>query len=209
MQENLVLLSFGDAAKAYQALAEMKQAAAQDRLKLRSAAVVQRSPQGVLQVRDGYGDGAAANAPLVGTMLGGLLGVLGGPLGVLMLGATGAWLGSLASLDTVDRRLSLMEQITHAVPPGATALFADVEEGAVEVVDSLAKNLGAVVLRRPADAVLAEVQAAGEASDAAAKEARKVLRAKQKAELHEKWDRWIDDVGDRLTKMKDDLKARF
>ncbi len=209
MQDNIILISFDESSKAYQALSELKQAAAQGRLKLKNAAVVERSTDGALQIRDGYTDGAASDAPLVGTLLGSLLGVLGGPLGVLMLGAAGAWMGSLASLDTVERRLSVLEQMTHALPPGSTVLFASVEEAAVEVLDGLAQSLDGIVLRRPAEAVLAEVQAAAEAQEAAAMQARKVLREKQRAEWHEKFDNWKEEVGERLTALKDRVKTRL
>ena len=209
MQDNIVLLTFEQPSKAYQALSELKQAAAQGRVRLQTAAVVERDAAGALQVRDAFNDGAAGEAPLVGTVLGSLLGVLGGPLGVLMVGATGAWLGSLAAMDTVARRASLLEQMTHALPAGATAVLAHVEESAVEVVDGLAQTLCAVVLRRPTDALFAEVEAAGEAQDAAAEEARKVLRAKQRTEWQEKFDNWTDEVGERLTALKDQLKARI
>lgn len=209
MQENLVLLSFDESAKAYQALAELKQAAAAGRVTVRAAAVVQRTADGVLQVRDGAADGAAADAPLLGTMLGSLLGVLAGPLGVLMLGATGAWLGSLASVDTTMRRLSLMEQITHAVPAGATVLFAQVGETKEDAMDTLAAGLGASVLRRPTEAVMAEVMAAAEAQDAAAAEARKVLHAQQRAEWKDKFEHWSQEVGSKFTALRDRIKARM
>ncbi|MFV0680859.1 hypothetical protein [Ottowia sp.] len=209
MQDNIVLLSFEQTSKAYQALAELKQAAAEGRVQVIAAAVVERHADGRLQLKDGYGNGAVANAPLVGSMLGGLLGVLGGPLGVLMLGTTGALLGSMASADALGTRLSLVEQITRAVPPGATALFAHVEEAAVEVVDGLAKELDAVVLRRPTDAVYAEVQAAAEAQDAAAQQARQVLRDKQRAEWKEKLEAWSSEVQEHWHQLTDKIKARL
>lgn len=207
MQDNIVLLSFADASKADQALSEIKQASADARLKLVSAAVVQRDSAGALHVRDAVGGGSPAEGPLVGTVLGALLGVLAGPLGVLLVGATGAWLGSLASKDQTARRASLLEQMTHALPAGATALLAHVEESVPETLDNMAKSLGTVALRRPTDAVYAEVMAAGEARDAAAEQATQVLRAKQRAEWHDKFDNWADDIGAHLTALTSKLKA--
>ncbi|MCA0243668.1 MAG: DUF1269 domain-containing protein [Proteobacteria bacterium] len=209
MQENIVLLTFEETSKAYQALSEIKRAALEGRVRLVNAAVVEREAGGALRVRDGFSDGAASDAPLVGTLLGSLLGVLGGPLGILLLGSTGAVLGSLASADVVGNRLSLLDQITRTLPPGSTAVFANVSESAVEVLDGIAKSLGAVVLRRPTDAVVAEVEAAVEAQDAATREARKVLHAKQRAEWRDKFDHWKDEMGDRLTTLGDRIKASF
>lgn len=207
MQDNIVLLTFAESSKAYQALSEFKQAAGQGQLRLTTAAVVQRDANGALQLRDGVGDGSASDAPLVGTLLGSLLGVMGGPLGVLLVGATGAWLGSLAGLDAVAQRASLLEQMTVALPAGATGLFAHVEEDAAAVVDGIAGSLDGVVLRRPTDAVYAEVLAAARAQDAAAEQARQVLREQHKAEWKGKFDHWVDEVGDRLTALKGKIKS--
>ena len=210
MQNNIVLLSFGEDSKAYQALSELKQANAQNKIVLKTAAVVERNADGSLQIHDGYGDGAAGNAVLTGTAIGALLGVLGGPLGVLMLGATGSLLGSMVSLDTVAIRASLLEQITHGIPAGAVAVLAEVEESDDTAVGGIVQGLGGgVVLRRPVEAVMAEIAVAHEAQEAAAAEARKVLREKQKAEWHEKFDNWKEEVGDKLTELKDGIKARF
>ncbi|MDO5625459.1 MAG: DUF1269 domain-containing protein [Pseudomonadota bacterium] len=209
MQDNIILLTFDEQSKAYQAFSELKTAAADGRVKLITAAVIERDANGALDIRDACNDGAASDAPLVGTMLGALLGVLAGPLGVLALGATGAALGSLAAVDVAGTRLSLIEQFTRTLPPGTTAVVASVREAAVEVIDGIAQPLGAVVLRRPTDAVMQEVEAAVQAQEAAAQEARKVLRAKHRAEWHEKFDTWKDEVEGRISELGQKVKARL
>ena len=210
MQTNVVLLSFEKSSKAYQALSELKQAAVQGKIGLNTAAVVERNLDGSLKFGDGASDGAAGDAALAGTAIGALVGVLGGPLGVLMLGATGGFLGSLVSLDTVETRTSLLEQMSHAIPPGAVAVLAEVEESDNAAVDAIVQSLGnGLLLRRPVEALLVEIAAAEEAQEAAAKEARKVLREKQKAEWKDKFDNWKEEVGDKVTNLKNDIKARF
>ena len=210
MQNNIVLLSFGESSKACQALSELKQAAAQNKIVLKTAAVVERNADGSLHIRDGYSDGAAGDAALAGTAIGALLGVLGGPLGVLMLGATGGLLGSMVSLDTLVVRASLLEQITQGIPAGAVAVLAEVEESDSNAVGGIVQSLGGgLVLRRPVEVVMDEIAAASEAQEAAAKEARRVLREKHKAEWKEKFDNWKDEAGDKLTELKNDIKARF
>ena len=141
-------------------------------------------------------------------MLGSLVGILGGPLGVLFAGTTGTLIGSLTSLDTVDTRMSLLEQMSSVLQPGHTAVFADVQEGAVEVIDKIAKELNCVILlRRPAEAVLAEVQLAADAQRAAEKEARKLLREQHKAEALNKFDGWKDEVGQKWQHLKKTLNT--
>ena len=201
MQDNIIVLTFAEEAKAYQALSELKQAAAQERVRLTNAAVIDRTDGG-LRVRDGFSNGAAAGGPLVGTLLGSLIGVLGGPLGVLLGGASGALLGSAASLDQASERISLIEQMLEAVPAGATSVIATVGEFAEEVLDRLAAELDGVLLRRPAAAVKAEVDAMRDAQEAAAKEARRVLRDQRHQDWREKYEDWKDDVRDKWNALK-------
>ena len=64
-------------------------------------------------------------------------------------------------------------------------MIASVEEPAVEVIDGEMTKLGGEVTRRPVDDVMAELEAAEDAADAAAREARKVVRQQHKAEFTE------------------------
>ena len=100
--------------------------------------------------------------------------------------------------------------MSHAIPPGAVAVLAEVEENDGAAVGAIVQGLGSgLVLRRPVEALLIEIDAAEEAQEAAAKEARKVLREKQKAEWKDKFDNWKDEMGDKFTNLKSDIKARF
>jgi uncharacterized membrane protein len=207
MQDNVVVLTFAEDSKAYQALSELKQAALQERVQVRNAAVITRDTAGAFKVQDGAGDGSVLNAPWVGTLVGSIVGLLGGPLGVLLGAASGALLGSAVSLDKAGLRASLLDQMLTAIPPGSTALIATVGEYADEVVNDVAAKLGGFVLRRPAEAVLAEVEAAQDAEKAAAKEARRVLHDQQKDEWKDKWDSWTDELGDKWEAFKKKLTS--
>src|SRR6476619_954510 len=133
-QENVVVVRFTEPSKAYQALSVLKECDAKGRIGLESAAVVERTANGELQIPE-----SADNVGLVGTasgsLIGMLIGVLGGPAGLLLGGGVGAMMGG-------------------------------------------------EVTRRPVDEVIGELEAAEEAADAAAGEARRVVREKRKAELH-------------------------
>jgi hypothetical protein len=86
----------------------------------------------------------------------------------------------------IDRATTSDEALTvlsTAIPSGSTAILADVEEFAVEVIDGEMKKFDAVVTRLPVDEVLAEVATAEDAADAASREARRTVREKRKAEL--------------------------
>ncbi len=61
-------------------------------------------------------------------------------------------------------------------------------EPAIEVIDGEMARLGGEVTRRPAGQGMGELEAAEEAADAAAREARRGLREKRKAEMSANFD---------------------
>jgi uncharacterized membrane protein len=181
-QENVIVVRFTEPSKAYQALTVLKELDGSGRIGLESAAVVERAATGELRTPE-----SADNIGLVGTasgsLIGMLIGVLGGPVGVLLGGGTGALMGSAFDIDralTSDEALTVLGQ---AIPTGSTAVIASVEEPAVEVIDGEMKKLDGEVTRRPVVEVMAELEVAEDAADAAAREARRTIRAKRKAEV--------------------------
>jgi len=196
-QENVVVVQFADPSKAYQALSVLKQCDAEGRIDLESAAVVERTAAGGMRIPE-----SDDNVGLVGTaggsLIGMLVGVLGGPVGVLLGLGTGALIGSAFDVDRAETSDEALSVLGEAIPPGSTALIASVEEPAVEVIDAEMYALGGEVTRRPVDEVMVELDAAEAASEAAAHEARRVLREQRKAKLHA-------DVDEQVGKAKQKL----
>jgi hypothetical protein len=116
--------------------------------------------------------------------------VLGGPLGVLIGGATGVLVGSLFDEDDTDETDSALADISRSLRVRSTGLLADVIEESPVAIDAVMANLGGTVLRRSAADVQAEVAAAEEVQRAAKEQARNELRdarhKKQKAEIDAK-----------------------
>jgi uncharacterized membrane protein len=203
--ENVVLVSFDEESKAYQAATVLKEASGEGRIDLHAVAVVQRMEDGTLRVKEGDADafpvgtwtGGAVGAG-TGGILGLTLGTLGGPLGLLLGGAYGALLGSLFDLDAADEAESVLATMARAIEPGKTALIAHVTEPAVEVVDGEMERLGGEVIRRPVADVEAEIAAADDAAMAADEEARRKLREERSAERKEKVQQKIDELKAKL-----------
>jgi uncharacterized membrane protein len=195
--DNVLVIHFPEPSKAYQGLSVLKEAGAEGRIQLRAAAVVERTPEGKLRIAEG-----ADNFELEGTAAGGLIGmlvgILGGPLGVLLGSGTGALIGSVFDVSKAEKGEDALTTLGGAIPPGSTAIIADVAEPAIEVVDGEMAKLDGEVTRRPVQDVLVELEAAEEATKAAAKEARRKMREQRKTEVSEKF-------SERVGK----LKARF
>jgi uncharacterized membrane protein len=174
---NVIAVSFEDDRNAYNAMTALKQLDGQERVGVREAVVAVRGDDGQLVAKDSVGptglqgmQGAAG-----GGLLGLLLGVIGGPLGVLVGGTYGLMVGSLFDLYDLDESESALGAISASVRLDHTALLAVVDEQSPEVVDIAMSGLGGTVIRRPVADVEAEIAAAEEAERHAKAEARKEL----------------------------------
>ena len=177
---NVIAVSFGEEASAYEAFSRLKDLGSRGEIGLHSAAVVARGQDGKLVEKDEYAEdnyeGTAG-----GGLIGLLVGVLGGPLGVLIGGATGLVVGSLFDLDDDDMTDSVLGDISKTIKVGPPALLVDVSEPGPEAVDAVMDHLNGTVVRRPVADVEAEMAAAEDAQRAAKKKAREELReARQK-----------------------------
>jgi uncharacterized membrane protein len=176
---NVISVSFDPDSNAYTALTALKELDSQGQLNLEAAAVVLRGEDGQIEVKDRVGSYDFAGAA-GGGLLGLLIGIIGGPLGVLIGGTYGLMLGSLVDLDEVEETDSVLSQISASARPGHTTLLAQVAEQSPEVVDAAMASLGGSVLRRSVDDVEAEIAAAEKAQSEAKREANKeLLRGRQ------------------------------
>ena len=195
--DNIVVVRFSEPSNAYQALSVLKECDAEGRIGLDSAAIVERTALGDLRVPEGT-DNVGPVGLASGSLLGMLIGVLGGPVGVLVGWGAGALVGGAFDIDRADKSDEALTVFGRAIPPGSTAVMATVAEPAVEVIDGEMAKLGGEVTRRPTGEVVAELEASEEAANAAAFEARRELAKKRKSEMKE-------DLDARVGKLKEKL----
>jgi len=201
---NLIVVTFEDDSKAYEALSKLKQAGLAGRVGVRSAAVVERDADGRLSVPEA-GDAVIGTGLAAGGLIGLLFGVLGGPVGVVLGFGMGALAGTYFDIDRCAREGGVLAQVADSLPAGRTAFVAEVDEYAVEVIDGEMRTLGGTVIRTPAAEVLAALEAAEKAAQAAEREARRVMfeerKQDAKAKLNEieaKWDQRVDALKEKL-----------
>ena len=194
---NVVVVKFAEASKAYQAMSVLKDCDAEGRIELKSAALVERTPEGELRIPEGA-DNIAMIGTVSGSLIGMLIGVLGGPVGVLVGWGAGALMGGTIDIVGITKSEEALTALGRAIPPESTAVIASVTEPAVEVIDGEMAKLDGEVTRRPVVEVMAELEAAEEAADAAAREARKKLRETRKAELTENLEARVESLKEKL-----------
>ncbi|MBV9414856.1 MAG: DUF1269 domain-containing protein [Solirubrobacterales bacterium] len=171
----MIAVSFPEEPDAYEALARLKDLDSQASVGVQGAAVVTREQDGRLTIKDQFGkDGYADTAG--GGVLGLLVGVLGGPVGVLIGGASGLVVGSLFDDDDDEHTRSVLGDMSKSIRVGPPGLLAEVSETGPEAVDAVMAHLNGTVVRRSAADVELELAAAEDAQREAKKKARQELR---------------------------------
>jgi hypothetical protein len=162
---NIIVVSFTDPSKAYQALSAVKQLDEDGRLSLHSAAVVERKSSAEAIVRDYTDRMPLTPGPrgLVGRMIDGLNGF--------------------------DESVAIADRI----PAGSTGLMGEIGEYAVEVIDSAMGQLGGSVYRESTDAVKAQFKTAEQTRRAAEKEAERAERERFRQERESEYAKWQNE----------------
>ena len=172
--QSVIAVSFEDDRGAYKALTLLGELDSQHRAGVREAVVVARSDDGQIDVKD-----RIASSSLPGTAGGGLigllLGIIGGPIGMLVGGTYGLFVGSLFDVYEAGEADTALGAIAETVKPDHPALLAVVDEQSTDVLDAAMTDLGGTIVRRPVIEVEAEIAAAEDAERKAKREARKEL----------------------------------
>jgi uncharacterized membrane protein len=199
MDENVIVTTFSEDSRAYEALARLKQLAAEGQIDLRDGAVVERAQDGTLRLRDEAGNEDDGLATLTGGTIGLLIGILAGPLGVLLGGAMGLLAGAIVDAEDDDETDSVLEHISRSIGNGETAVLADVGESGPAPVDGAMAALDGRVTRHARKDVEAEIAGAQEAAHQARVKARKELR-------HQRREATVEKVQVKLREMRERLR---
>jgi uncharacterized membrane protein len=171
---SVIAVSFEADGNAYKAMTLLEELASQHRIDVQEAVVVVRREDGQVVAKDRV-ESSSLPATATGGVLGLLIGIIGGPLGVLVGGTYGLVVGSLFDVYDADVSDSALASISSSVKVGHTALLAVIDEPSTEIVDAAMSDVGGTVARRPLADVEAEIAAAEDAERTAKREARKEL----------------------------------
>jgi uncharacterized membrane protein len=198
MDENVIVTTFSEDSRAYEALARLKELAAGSQIDLHDAGVVQRAQDGTLRLRDDAGNEDDGFATLTGGTVGLLIGILAGPLGVLLGGALGLLAGAIVDAEDDEETDSVLEHISRSIGNGETAVLADVGESGPAAVDAVMAALDGSVTRYARVDVEAEIAGAEEAAHEARVKARKELRHQRREATVEKVQAKLRELRERL-----------
>ncbi len=196
--QNVILATFPRRDQAHEGMGELRRLDDEGAVTVRAAAIVERATDGSFRHQEEAEHLGVARS-VAGGVIGALVGALAGPLGLLVGGTAGVALGSIADAEEADAADVVVETVAKRVPPGGTALVADLEEESVEALDSIMASAGGTVTRWPRVEVEAELAVAAEALAAAEEEARRVMRERRKARGEETLSDKLADLKDRVT----------
>ena len=179
-EKNVLIFTFSDPSKAYQALSEIKAQPSVD-----GAAVVERTANGEVRIADGYSP-TLGTGPAVGGLIGALVGIIAGPLGVLLGWSTGMVAGAAYETGDAADVDDGFTALSQRIPVNGNALFVELTETSHAVADDVANRVGGALTRIPVTEVEAEVAAARDAAHRAAAEARRARRETRTAAFKEK-----------------------
>ena len=186
VENNVVVCVFNVESEGYQALTELKKAVAGGTYLVSAAALVKKA-ENACTVLDAFDTGVETrNDTVIGGLIGMMLGIFGGPLGVLLGGSYGALVG--ASFDAGDAAfgVSMLDQIADKLDDGTVAIVALTAEENEDALDEKLSAYDAVIARFDAGAVADEVAAAYEKQYEMARQARMDIRKEKKEEVREK-----------------------
>lgn len=105
------------------------------RVEVRAAALLEREPDGAVRVPKG-GDAASGVTVAGGGLIGMLIGVPGGPLGMLLCGYTGMLVGGVGAAARAEDQDVALDVISKQVEPGHIVLVTEVH-GQPTLVDNV------------------------------------------------------------------------
>jgi uncharacterized membrane protein len=167
--ETLVAVTFAEHDNAVHALARLRELESAGEVGIEGLALVTRNHDGQLVANHLTDDARTGRAG--GGLIGLLVGILGGPVGILLGGSAGVLAGALVDGRDADEADSVMSDLSKSIQVGETAVVAEFVEDRPESIEAAMTSLGGNVLRRPVDEVKAEVAVADKAQRAAEKEA--------------------------------------
>ena len=181
--DNVLTAIFEVESQGYQAFTEVKKDLANARYLVPQMALVKKH-NGIIETLDQHQSEYLINSQMFGGgLFGSLLGVLGGPIGMLLGGTTGALVGAAGDEINMAASASLLENVCGKLGEGSVAIVALVSEEHEGALDSVLTKFDAVIMRRDIAFVAEEVAEAERLEAEMRNQAFEQLKAHKKAEL--------------------------
>ncbi|MBR1628686.1 MAG: DUF1269 domain-containing protein [Lachnospiraceae bacterium] len=182
--QNVIAAIFEIESEGYQALNVLSKSPVTESATILQMALIKKEGQGVT-LCDSFDSGVhTQDDTLIGGLVGGLLGIMGGPIGMLLMGSYGALAGSLLDAEDAIEDASLMEAVTEKLQDGTTAIVALADESDESDIDDRLSGFKVEILRFDAAVISAQVEEAQKMQREMERQTRERMRATKKEEFH-------------------------
>lgn len=172
-ESTIIVATFDEESKTYQAFSEIKRLSTEGAFKINGLTVMHRNLEGQFAVKDAairnYG------GSIWGGVIGSLIGLMAGPLGLLLGWGAGSIIGGIRDAREIMEDRSLFQRLSEDMTVGTTALVGEIQDEKDSRLDQVVRNLGGELLRRPTDDVEADIRAMESAQESARREAQRVM----------------------------------
>ena len=183
---NIVAAIFEVESEGYQALTTLAKTPILNDTTVLQMALVKRD-NGYLKICDSFDSGIhSTNDTLIGGLVGSVVGMLGGPIGMLLMGSYGTLAGSMVDAGDSLGSASLIEKVAEKLQDGDMAMIALVDEANEAELDNALAGYKVTVARFDAVVIAEEVEEAQKIQKEMARQTRKQLRDAKKQERKEK-----------------------
>lgn len=193
--ENVVSVSFNDDAKAYEAFSDLKNSVSS--FTILSARIIEKVGNTYVQ-KDGFDADAYGTNFAEGGLIGALIGIIGGPLGILLGGSIGMLIGSAGDASDANQNDDIMMEITKDSKNGLVLVMITQESNSQDLDEFLQKYECKSLVREEVTEVHRKILAAEKVQKQLQKDAHEELIAQKKKTFKKK-----------VTSMGEEIKARF
>jgi uncharacterized membrane protein len=144
--DKMLMATFNTAPQALKGVIDLKELHRAGDIRLYSTAVITKEPSGRVSIKQAS-ERAWKGTPL-GFLTGLVVGTLGGPLGLAIGASIGGLAGLIFDLTKTGVSADFLAEASQALPPGKTALLAEIDETVEAPVDMRLVKLGGHVARR-------------------------------------------------------------
>jgi len=203
--ENVLTVVFNVESEGFQAFTEIEESLPKRLFFVPQMSLV-KYQEGSLKTLDNYESPELEDGhTFSGGLLGSLIGIIGGPIGMLLCGTTGAAIGYLSGSAKSEALDSLLENVIQKLEDGSVAIVALVTEEDEEVLNNMMSKFSCQIIRRSAAFVAEEVAEVKRMEE----EMRDQLHARLRAEKKEQIAASIQQKRDKIKADFEAFKAKF
>ena len=144
--ERILTVVFDNETKAYEGKSALRQLELEGEITVYADAVIVKHVDGVISVKESNDPGPLGT--ILGTTVGGLIGLLGGPAAMAVGAVSGLTLGGMYDVDNLRIGGDFVDDVSKSLTPNKVAVVAEIEEEWTTPVDTRMEALGGTVFRR-------------------------------------------------------------